>query len=182
MVSSTVERVRAVVEPVVAAADLDLYDVELAGGTLRVLVDASGGVDLAVLGAVTREVSEALDADDPLPGRYTLEVSSPGLERKLRTPAHFAAALGKKVSVRTVPGTEGERRVEGELTAADDDGVVVATPEGERRVAYDEVERAKTVFEWGPTPPPGSGKRRQKRGREQVEAGAGGPKRREERS
>ncbi len=128
MVSSTVERVRAVVEPVVAAADLDLYDVELAGGTLRVLVDAAGGVDLAVLGAVTRAVSEALDADDPLPGRYTLEVSSPGLERKLRTPAHFAAALGKKVSVRTVPGTEGERRVEGELTAADDDGVVVATP------------------------------------------------------
>ena len=159
MVESTVERVRAVVEPVVAAADLELYDVELAGGVLRVLVDRSGGVDLAVLGDVTRAVSEALDADDPLPGRYTLEVSSPGLERKLRTPAHFAAALGKKVRVRTVAGTEGERRLEGELTAADDDGIVVAAPAGERRLAFGEVERARTVFEWGPTPPPGGGRR-----------------------
>ena len=178
MAESTVERVRAVVEPVVAAADLDLYDVELAGGIVRVLVDRSGGVDLSVLGEVTRAVSEALDADDPLPGRYTLEVSSPGLERKLRTPGHFAAALGRKVRVRTVAGTEGERRVEGELTAADADGVVLATEDGERRVAYSDVERAKTVFEWGPTPPPGAGKRSRKGGREQVRAGAGGSRRR----
>ena len=168
MVESTVERVRAVVEPVVAAADLELYDVELAGGVLRVLVDRSGGVDLAVLGEVTRGVSEALDADDPLPGRYTLEVSSPGLERKLRTPAHFSAALGKKVRVRTVAGTEGDRRIEGELVSADDDGFVVATVAGERRLAYTEVERAKTVFEWGPTPPPGGGRQR----RQKVAAGA----------
>jgi ribosome maturation factor RimP len=172
---STVERVRAVVEPVVAAADLELYDVELAGPILRVLVDKAGGVDLAVLGEVTRRVSEALDAEDPLPGRYTLEVSSPGLERKLRTPEHFAAALGKQVRVRTVAGTEGERRVEGELTAADEHGVVLATPDGERRIAYDEVERARTVFEWGPTPPPGGGRQR----RQKVAAGAGGAKRRE---
>jgi ribosome maturation factor RimP len=169
---STAERVRTVVEPVVAAADLELYDVELAGGVLRVLVDRSGGVDLAVLGDVTRAVSEALDADDPLPGRYTLEVSSPGLERKLRTPAHFAAALGKKVRVRTVAGSEGERRLEGELTAADDDGIVVTAPEGERRLAFAEVERARTVFEWGPTPPPGAGRR----SRQKV---AAGPRRRE---
>ena len=168
MAESTVDRVRAVVEPVVAAADLELYDVELAGAIVRVLVDTAGGVDLAVLGEVTRAVSEALDADDPLPGRYTLEVSSPGLERKLRTPAHFAAALGTQVRVRTVPGTEGERRVEGELTAADDDGVVLATAEGERRIAYDEVERARTVFEWGPTPPPGAGRQR----RQKVAAGS----------
>jgi ribosome maturation factor RimP len=168
VVESTVERVRAVVEPVVAAADLELYDVELAAPILRVLVDKAGGVDLAVLGEVTRAVSEALDADDPVPGRYTLEVSSPGLERKLRTPAHFAAAVGKKVRVRTVAGTEGDRRVEGTLTAADDDGVVVETPEGDRRIAHDEVERAKTVFEWGPTPPPGGGRQR----RQKVAAGS----------
>ena len=165
---STVERVRAVVEPVVAAADLELYDVELAAPILRVLVDKAGGVDLAVLGEVTRAVSEALDADDPVPGRYTLEVSSPGLERKLRTPAHFAAAVGKKVRVRTLAGTEGDRRVEGTLTAADDDGVTVETPEGDRRIAHDEVERAKTVFEWGPTPPPGGGRQR----RQKVAAGS----------
>jgi ribosome maturation factor RimP len=121
-----------------------------------------------VLGDVTRAVSEALDTDDPLPGRYTLEVSSPGLERKLRTPAHFAAALGKKVRVRTVAGTEGERRLEGELTAADDEGIVLATPEGQRRLAHGEVERARTVFEWGPTPPPGSGRR----SRQKVAAGS----------
>jgi ribosome maturation factor RimP len=166
--ASTVERVRAVVEPVVAAADLELYDVELAGAVVRVLVDAAGGVDLAVLSEVTQAVSAALDADDPLPGRYTLEVSSPGLERKLRTPAHFTAAVGKQVRVRTVAGTEGERRVEGTLTAADDEGVTVATGEGERRIGYDEVERARTVFEWGPAPKPGAGRQR----RQKVGAGS----------
>ena len=69
---------------------------------------ARGGVDLDAIATATRAVSVVLDAHDPFPGkRYTLEVSSPGVERKLRTPKHFERAVGEKVSVRTSAGGQG---------------------------------------------------------------------------
>ncbi len=77
--------------------------------------------------ACTRTISRALDEHDPIDGRYALEVGSPGLERPLRTPAHYAGAVGTTVKVKTTPGVEGERRVEGTITAADDDGITVTT-------------------------------------------------------
>ena len=153
--STTTERVRALVAPLLEQRGLDLYDVEVGGATLRVLVDREGGVDLDTIGEVARDVSRALDDDDPMPDRYTLEVSSPGLERPLRLPSHYANAVGQRVSVKTVPGTEGDRRITGLLVTADDEGFEV---EG-RRLTYDEVERARTVFEWGPTPKPGKGQK-----------------------
>jgi len=91
-------------------------------------------------------VSDALDRADPVPGHYTLEVSSPGLERPLRTPIHFQRFVGSTVAVKTRPEVEGDRRVEGTLEAADDEGFVVAG----RRLAYDDVEKARTVFVWEP--------------------------------
>ena len=76
--------------PLLQARGLDLIDVELQGAQLTVFVDRDGGIGLDELGDATRDVSAALDEIDPIPGRYTLSVSSPGLERRLRTPAHFA--------------------------------------------------------------------------------------------
>ncbi len=154
------ETVRDLAEPVCAADGVDLVDVELAGGVLTVTVDREGGLDLDAIAALTRRISRLLDEADPVPGRYTLEVSTPGLERKLRTPDHFRRAVGQLVNVRTVAGTEVGRRLRGTLVAADDDGITVgpdpATPDGpERTVRHDQVERARTVFEWGPTPKPG---------------------------
>jgi ribosome maturation factor RimP len=90
-------------------------------------------------------VSRALDDADPIGHRYTLEVTSPGLERSLRTPEQFARAVGEVVRVKTRSDVEGERRVEGVLSAADTDGITVA----ERTLGYHEIERARTVFEWG---------------------------------
>ena len=164
---TTSERVRELVEPVVTGAGYSLYDVEHTGGAVRVLVDREGGVGLDELAELTRRVSRLLDEDDPIPGRYTLEVSSPGLERPLRTAAHFAGAVGSEVTVKTLPGVEGERRVRGTLVAADDDGFTVRPTEGddaaERTLRYDEVERARTVFEWGPAPKPARGGTRTKK-------------------
>lgn len=147
------DRVRDLVAPLVDAAGLDLYDLELAGGTLRILVDRDGGADIDVISALTRAVSHALDEHDPIAGSYMLEVSTPGLERPLRTPAHYARAIGATVKVKTRPGVEGDRRVEGTVTAADDVAVTVRDAAGaERAVRYDDIERARTTFEWGPTP------------------------------
>jgi ribosome maturation factor RimP len=141
--------------PVLEARGLDLVDVEVHGAQLTVFVDRDGGVGLDELGDATRDVSAVLDALDPMPGRYTLSLSSPGLERRLRTPAHFAKAVGETVTVRVNAGTADVRRISGTLTAADDAGCTLSGPEvpgGEQRIAYDQIERARTVFEWGPEP------------------------------
>jgi len=141
--------------PLLAERGLDLVDVELHGSELTVFVDREGGVDLDTLGETTRAVSAALDEIDPLPGRYTLAVSSPGLERRLRTPAHFIRAVGEAVTVRVHGGTSDVRRVRGTLEAADESGFTLVgpdLPDGSLRISYGEIERARTIFEWGPQP------------------------------
>jgi len=159
--NTTVERVTRLVAPLVADLQLDLYDVELRGGTLRITVDtppgSSGGVTLDTLALVTRMVSRDLDHDDPMPGHYTLEVTSPGLERSLRTPLHFQREVGKVVALRLRDSVHGERRIQGALTAASDHDVTLELDGELRTVAYDQIDRARTVFEWGPAPKPGKG-------------------------
>ena len=106
--------------------------------------------DLEAIAQLTRAISRALDEADPIPDRYTLEVSSPGLERPLRTRCTSRPDRRDRGHQDTLPRVEGDRRTKGVLTAADDDGVTV----GERTLRYDEIERARTVFEWGPTVKP----------------------------
>lgn len=150
------ERVRGLIEPLLDEQGLEVVDVEHSGATLRITVDRAegGGIDLETVAKASEVVSGALDRADPIPGRYTLEVSSPGIERPLRTPAHFRSHVGSTVAIKTRPGTEGDRRVEGTLEAADDVGATVAG----RTLPYADIERAHTVFSWG-----GSAKRSTKK-------------------
>jgi len=164
----TLDRVRALVLPIVADLHLDLYDLEFRGGTLRVTIDtlpgSQGGVDIDQLALVTRLVSRDLDHHDPVPGHYTLEVTSPGLERMLRTTAHFQREVGKTVNVRLRDTAGADRRLQGVLVAADDDTFTVrleapaADGSTERTVPYTLLDRARTVFVWGPAPKPGGPK------------------------
>ena len=144
--------------PAVTELGLDLYDVDVTGTgrarILRVMVDREGGVDLEAIAAATQAVSPLLDApplDSVIAGPYALEVSSPGLERPLRTPAHFARAVGETVSVKTRAGDDhGPRRVRGVVTAADDTGFELTLDDGTvQRLAYGDLTQAHTVFEWG---------------------------------
>jgi ribosome maturation factor RimP len=157
---AAIGRVRAVVAPIASDLGLDLYDVEQRGGTLRITLDTPAGSDVGVtldtIALASRLMSKALDQDDPIPSRYTLEVTSPGIERSLRVPAHFQREVGKVVAIRLSNVINEQRRVQGELVAADDDGVTVRTAEGEQRVAYADIDRARTVFEWGGQPKPGA--------------------------
>jgi ribosome maturation factor RimP len=149
------EELAGALSPVVGARGLDLVDVEIHGAELTVFVDREGGVGLDELGEATKDVSAALDVIDPMPGRYTLSVSSPGLERRLRTPLHFARAVGETVTARVDAGTPEVRRLTGTLVSADNTGCSLAGPDvpgGEVRISYDRIERARTVFEWGPEP------------------------------
>jgi ribosome maturation factor RimP len=158
-VDAQVEALRRRLAPAVAALDLELYDIELSGAgkarTLRVTVN---GVDLDAITAVTQAVSPILDDAPELNGSFLLEVSSPGVERVLRTPAHYAGAVGETVSVK-VGTADGTRRVHGVLVEAGTDACTVEA-EGEREhLAYADVTQARTVFEWGPQPRPGQRKK-----------------------
>lgn len=161
--SPVLERVRELVEPIASDLQLDVYDVERRGATLRVTLDtfpgSEGSVDLDQLALATRLISRELDHADPVPGKYTLEVTSPGVERTLRTPAHFRREIGKTISIRLSDVDADERRLEGVLVSADDTTATIRIDADdsidERIVALDQIDRARTVFVWGPQPKKG---------------------------
>lgn len=165
------DRLLRLLEAPLAAAGFELVDVECVsmgalGATVRLRVDravpaseAAGpsgptGIDMDGVTEATVVANQVLDAADPIEGTYTLEVSSPGLERPLRLPAHFVRMLGREVAVKARPGTAADRRLQGILEQADvesEGGIVVAG----HRLAYADIERARTIFSWGPAPKPG---------------------------
>jgi ribosome maturation factor RimP len=168
LTTNELDRVRTIVDPIASDLGLDLYDVERRGATMRVTLDtppgADGGITLDTLALATRIISRELDHVDPIPGRYTLEVTSPGLERQLRRPEHFRREVGKEVLFRLRDVAGDDRRVRGTLVAADDSTATVRVESGEERVVdLTAVDTARTVFEWGPGPKPGKGSRSGKR-------------------
>ena len=176
--SPVLTRVRDLIAPIASDLGLDLYDVEQRGGVLRVALDtppgSDAGITLETLALASRLVSRELDHHDPIPGRYTLEVTSPGVERALRTPAHFRREIGKPVAIRLADVGHDERRVAGTLIAADDSTatVLVDGPDGpvERAIPYAQIDRARTVFEWAPaTRSPGPGRARSPKGKKVKE-------------
>ena len=155
------EKIADFIRPIVQAAGLEIWDVERAGASLRVMVERPGGIDLDAISELSRALSSALDQrDDLVPdGRYTLEVSSPGLERRLRYPRHGEAAACAMVreAVKTASPINGVRRIKGTLAGATDEDVTLETllPSGEvgqLHVPLELVERANAVFNWGSAP------------------------------
>jgi ribosome maturation factor RimP len=148
-------RVEELVRPVVEASGLELWEVsfgkERSRAVLRVVVDREGGVDLDTISEVSERLSRRLDFEGFSEDReYSLEVSSPGVERPLREPQHFRRCVGERVKVKTAVPMGGRRVVEGALVSADAEAIVVASDGGELRVPYADVASARTVFEWGP--------------------------------
>lgn len=143
------------IEAFLAEEHVELDDLELSGRTLRVVVDAEGGIDLDHITDISRGVSRLLDENEELvPESYNLEVTSPGLERKLKRPRHFEKSIGRPVRIKTKAGIA----LQGELTTADDAGFVVVDTGVESRVAYSEVAKARTIFEVSSQPKPGKAK------------------------
>jgi ribosome maturation factor RimP len=145
--------VRDLAEAVVRRRSLRLWDVEVGGvpgrTLVRVFVDADDGIDLDTVAAVSEEISRGLDVRDPIPGRYTLEVSSPGLERSLRSPEHWALSVGQQVVVKTKSVVHGEtHRLEGSIAGAGDRSVRLVVGDEEVEVPFAAIKSARTVFEW----------------------------------
>lgn len=149
------------VAPIIDDLEVQLYDLELVGGVLRILLDKPGGIDMGSLTEATRRISRALDAADPISSTYTLEVSSPGIERNLRLPSHFVGAIGERVKVKTHPDAPTDRRFDGVLETFDDPVVGVRVDNGSLvTLTLDQIERVRTQFVDTAAPKPGKGPRK----------------------
>ncbi len=157
--ASKVDRLWAVIEPYVAAEGIELDDLEIVGKApgvvVRVTLDSDGGVGVDRLAEVSRRLSRLLDEEDPIDGSYTLEVSSPGLERKLRRPQHFRKSVDRVIKVKSRTEVAGSHSHRGVLAAAGDDSFVVEVDGDRREIAYGDVVSARTVFVWEKAAKPG---------------------------
>ena len=170
MSSNVIDTVTSMLAPVLADLSLELYDLEFAGGILRVTIDTPAGgpsgVDIDQISLVTRLLGRELDHNEnAVPGRFTLEVTSPGLERTLRTPHHFSREVGKEVTIRLAADLDGRRRFAGLLVSATDTTASVRLSDsGETvEIPLSLVDKAKTVFVWESQPKPNSKAARDKR-------------------
>ena len=110
---------------------------------LRLFIDREGGVGLEDCAAVSREVSALLDAEDPIPSAYTLEVSSPGFDRVLRTRAHFGRFVGSRVFVELKEPRAGRRRYTGTLLTVDDGGIALEVDREQVAMTFAEIGKAR---------------------------------------
>ena len=146
----TSEELNQLLEPAIADLGLELVGIEFspnaAGSLLRVYIDESErGVTIEDCERASREISALLDVNDPVAGRYTLEVSSPGLERPLFTPAHFARFLGEQVKLTVNLPLDGRRRFQGPITAVDEDRVTIEQDGAALSIAHANIAKARLV-------------------------------------
>jgi len=138
-------------EPTVAALELELVDLEFAregrGGVLRIFIDRSSneaaGITVDDCARVSHAVSTVLESDDPIPGHYTLEVSSPGFDRILRTRSHFERFVGSRVAVELKLPQDGRRRFVGMLSGIDAEAIAVSVDGREFRLPLERIQKAR---------------------------------------
>lgn len=147
--ASRQEQLQALIAPIVASLECELWGLEyLTQGrytTLRLYIDAENGVTLEDCEKVSRQVSSVMDVEDPIEGEYTLEVSSPGMDRPLYTPAHYARYIGEQVSLRLRVARDGRRKFKGTIVAVEGADVRVAVDDKEYLLAVDAIDKANII-------------------------------------
>ena len=146
------ERLIALIEPVLVRLGYELVELEYAAGrsqaVVRIFIDHLGidqpaGITVDDCERVSREVAALLDVDDPIPTAYTLEVSSPGFDRLLRTPAHFERFAGSRVFVELKVPRAGRKRYTGTLQAANTTGIELEVDKQKVEVPFEEIGKAR---------------------------------------
>ena len=141
--------IEALVAPVIAAEGCELWGVELLPSgrrsMLRIYIDREEGVSVDHCEAVSRRVSALLDVEEPIAGEYTLEVSSPGMDRLLFRLEHYAESVGESVDIRLSRPFEGRKRLSGVLAGVEDDEIVVHVDDDEYLLPLEWIQRARIV-------------------------------------
>jgi len=138
-----------IIEPGLAALGYELVHTEFVGSggggdaTLRVFIDAPDGITVDDCAAASRHLGVVLDAEDPIPGQYNLEISSPGVDRPLSKPEHFQRFAGERVRVQLYAHHLGRRKFLGMMTEADEQGIVVEVDGEPYELAYDQIDKAR---------------------------------------
>jgi len=138
------------IKSMVESLGLRLYDISTVSEheetIYRVNISSpkEGGVSMDQVVEVTKLISPLLDVTPPLRGEYRLEVSSPGIERKLRTLNHFECSIGEKVRIQTVD----KEKFRGKLKSVEGETITLETEEGEKSIAFSDISKAATYFEW----------------------------------
>lgn len=154
------DRIRQLAEPIAAELGLEVLDIELLGNAprqvLRIYLDSSSEgrtVTVADCETISRRMADVLDAEEPLAGRYMLEVSSPGVNRPLRKPEHFRRVVGGRVRIRLIEPRDGVRNYVGRLQALDGTNLKIVADDGrESIIDLEEVERANFEYEFPQSP------------------------------
>ena len=147
---NTAAAVTELISDTVASLGFELWDVEYvregARQILRVTIDSDDGVDIDDCEAVHRAIDPVLDEADPIPVQYYLEVSSPGVERELRTCAHFEYAVGREIDLKFFTAIDGSKQLTGVLNSFDPDGKTLTVGEG--LIPLDAVSKANIHFDF----------------------------------
>lgn len=137
------------VAPIADALGYELWGLELLSqgrsSVVRIYIDGADGINVDDCAKMSRQVSSVFDVEDPIAGEYTLEVSSPGLDRPLYTLDQFKQYVGEQVKVRLRTAYEGRRKFAGTLTAVEDDDVVVAIDDNEYLLPFELIDKANVL-------------------------------------
>ena len=138
--------------PVINDLGYDVWDVEYvreaAEWFLRITIDSPEGIDIDDCEKVHRAIDPVLDEADPIEDSYRLEVSSPGLEREIRTDEHFAACIGEKIVCKLFTKLDGKKEYTGVLKAYEDKQIILDTDEGEKSIDRKLASKVRTVFDF----------------------------------
>jgi ribosome maturation factor RimP len=154
VMDATLTRVWQLAAQLVEGERMEIVDIEFrhegsrGGRVLRLYLDKEGGPNVDDLSRISRQLSELLDGEDTIDGTYTLEVSSPGINRPLKKPAHFARFVGKRIRVRTRDLIDGRRSFLGILGQVVEDSVIL-TQEGKRyQIPFSMIEKSNYDHDW----------------------------------
>ncbi|MCJ7765226.1 MAG: ribosome maturation factor RimP [Thiovulaceae bacterium] len=138
------------IKSVVESLGLRLYDITTLSENeetiyrVNITSPKEGGATMEQIVRVTKLISPLLDVTSPVRGEYRLEVSSPGIERKLKNITHFECSLGEKIRVQTLDKT----KIQGTLRSVDGETIIIESEEGEKRIPFSDISKASTYFEW----------------------------------
>lgn len=146
------ERIQRLLEPTISSLGYELLGIEyLSQGKhsrLRIYLDGPDGIGVDDCTRVSHQIGGILDVEDPIKGEFALEVSSPGLDRPLFKPAHYAAYLGQQVKLRSRLPVDGQRNFKGEIRSVEQDDIYIGTENGEElKIACHEIEKANLIPE-----------------------------------
>jgi len=144
----TVPHIEELLLPGAETLGIELVAVELSGGDssiVRVYIDTPNGVTVDDCAKASRQFSAILDVEDPISNKYTLEVSSPGMDRPLAKPIHFKAVVGQDVKIKMATLVDGRRRFTGELIEATEEFAVVEVDGEQSELPYSDMDRARLI-------------------------------------